>query len=378
MQFKNKLIVIASVISLFFSLKTNAQDTTKIVNKGDKVAGLIETVFKYAPIPYVGYSTETDIIFGIAKYNAFKIRSKQLPDSLIQPSHVMLFGYYTLEKQYKIESTIDLMFGANKFISSLDVMLVDYPSYYFGIGNDTKEEDKFLMDFKSIRFIPSFDYNFYKKNYIGASILFENYLNVSPVTPDSTHTPEMFEENEGIQSGIGIRYVREARDNRIRCKNGSYIYTAFNVYTKYLGSNFNYNALTVDLRKYITPIPQLTIAGQLYSEMKTGDVPIQSMALLGGTERMRGIYENRYRDKTLIFAQTELRFPIVWIISGAAFAGMGQVAPTYGNLKMSGFKYGYGGGLRLQVDKKTDSVLRFDVSFRKDGHSIFIGFNEAF
>jgi len=42
------------------------------------------------------------------------------------------------------------------------------------------------------------------------------------------------------------------------------------------------------MRKYITPIPQLTIAGQFYSEIKTGDVPIQSMAVLGGTERMRG------------------------------------------------------------------------------------------
>lgn len=93
---------------------------------------------------------------------------------------------------------------------------------------------------------------------------------------------------------------------------------------------------------------------------------------------MRGIYENRYRDKTLSMAQLELRFPIIWIISGVSFFGMGQVAPTYGDFTMDGFKYGYGAGLRLLIDEKTSSVLRFDISFRKDGYSIFVGFNEAF
>jgi len=42
------------------------------------------------------------------------------------------------------------------------------------------------------------------------------------------------------------------------------------------------------------------------------------------------------------------------------------------------FKYGYGTGFRVLIDKATDSVLRFDWSFRKGGHGSFIGFNEAF
>ncbi|RLD40429.1 MAG: hypothetical protein DRI86_15260 [Bacteroidetes bacterium] len=49
-----------------------------------------------------------------------------------------------------------------------------------------------------------------------------------------------------------------------------------------------------------------------------------------------------------------------------------------GDFKMDGFKFGYGAGLRLLIDEATSSVLRFNISFREDGHSIFIGFNEAF
>lgn len=241
-------------------------------------------------------------------------------------------------------------------------MLVDYPSYFWGIGNDTKEEDKILVDFRNIRIIGSFDYNIYKKMYVGGSYTLNNYLDIKPVN-DSLYIDNEYAANEGVQSGLGIRFFRESRDNRIRARKGSYINVTYDIYGKYIGSDFNYTALTMDSRKFVTPIPQLTIAGQFFSEMKTGDVPIQSMAVVGGTERMRGIYENRYRDKTVVMGQVELRFPIVWIVSGVVYGGMGQVAPTYANMKMNSFKYGYGTGFRVLIDKATDSVLRFDWSF---------------
>ncbi len=354
------------------------KDSTSTPQKEDKVAKIIEKVFKYAPLPFAGYSTETSTVFGITKYNGFKIKSSILPDSLIQPSSVLLYGYYTMNKQYKVYANIDLMHGDNRFNSKLEFLLLDYPSLYFGIGNNTSEDNEVLIDFKNIMFSPSFDYNFYEKMYIGGKYTFNNFINVKPVEEDSLIRDKNITDNEGIQSGLGLRFIREKRDNRIRAKHGSYIFASFDIYSHILGSEHNYTSFLMDLRKYYTPIPQLTIAGQFYTEIKGGDVPIQSMAVLGGTERMRGIYENRYRDKTVSMAQIELRFPIIWIISGTAFTGMGQVAPSYGNFKIDGFKYGYGAGLRLLIDEATSSVLRFDISFREDGHSIFIGFNEAF
>jgi len=355
-----------------------AKDSTITPQKEDKVAKIIEKVFKYAPLPFAGYSTETSTVFGITKYNGFKIKSSILPDSLIQPSSVLLYGYYTMNKQYKVYANIDLMHGDNKFNSKFEFLLLDYPSLYFGIGNNTSEDDEVLIDFKNIMVSPSFDYNFYEKMYIGGKYTFNNFINVKPVEDDSLIRDKNITDNEGIQSGLGLRFIREKRDNRIRARNGSYIFASFDVYSHILGSEHNYTSFLMDLRKYYTPIPQLTIAGQFYTEIKGGDVPIQSMAVLGGTERMRGIYENRYRDKTVSMAQIEFRFPIIWIVSGTAFTGIGQVAPSYGDFKMDGFKYGYGAGLRLLIDEATSSVLRFDISFREGGHSIFIGFNEAF
>jgi len=377
-----KLIIlfflVAALYNVAYSQDSNNTDTTQSVKKGDKIAKTIEKVFKYSPIPFAGYSTETSTVVGITKYNGFKIKSDKLADSLIQPSSVMVYAYYTMNKQYKIYANIDLMHGDNKYNSKIEFLLLDYPSLYFGIGDNTTEDKEVLIDFKNLMISPSFDYNFYENMYIGAKYTFNNYIEVKPLEEDTFIRDELITDNEGIQSGLGLRFIREKRDNRIRAKSGSYTFVSFDVYSDIIGSTHDYSSLVIDLRKYITPIPQLTIAGQFYSEIKAGDVPIQSMAVLGGTERMRGIYENRYRDKTVSMAQVELRFPIFWIISGAAFWGMGQVAPTYGDFVMDGFKYGYGGGLRILIDEATSSVIRFDLSFREDGHSIFVGFNEAF
>ena len=375
-----RLIFIFLVLFAQVGFSQNAKnntDTASVQNE-DKVAKFIEKAFKYAPLPFVGYSTETSTIFGITKYNAFKIKSKNLNDSLIQPSSILLYGYYTGNKQYKVDLNIDLMHGDNKYNSKFDFLILNYPSLYFGIGNSTSENGQILIDFKNILVSPSFDYNFYEQMYVGVKYTYNNFIDVKPVGEDTLLRDKHIADNEGVQSGFGFRFIREKRDNRIRAKKGSYIFMSYDMYGKALGSEHSYNSFILDARKYTTPIPQLTIAGQFYSEYKTGNVPIQSMAVLGGTERMRGIYENRYRDKTVLMSQLELRFPIVWIIGGAVFGGLGQVGPSFNDYKFDEFKYGYGAGLRLLIDEKTSSVLRFDVSFREGGYSIFVGFNEAF
>jgi len=355
-----------------------ANDSTENKSFAEKTQNFIEKAFKYAPLPFGGYATETSWVLGITKYNAFRLKSNILDDSLIQPSSILAYFYFTGEHQYKFYLDADLMHHSNKLNSKFEFLFLDYPSLFFGLGNDNELDSGYLVDYKNLLFSPSFFYNVYEKFYIGGKYTFNNFIDVKNVNSISPIEDSIIQSNEGIQSGLGVHLYREARDNRIRANNGSYLNLSYDYYASFLGSEFDYGVLILDYRKYYTPIPQLTIAGQLYTELTHGDIPIQSMPVVGGAYRMRGIYEARYRNNQMLMTQLELRFPILWIISGAAFGGIGQVAPNITDFKFNQFHYGYGAGLRLLIDEATSSVLRFDFSFDKDGHSIFIGFNEAF
>ena len=101
------------------------------------------------------------------------------------------------------------------------------------------------------------------------------------------------------------------------------------------------------------------------------------LAALGGSARMRGYYEGRYRDKNLIETQIELRQHI-WRRNGiAVWVGAGNVFPSF-----SGFKWGltlpnYGIGYRWEFKNRVN--VRLDYGFGKKGQSGFLfNINEAF
>jgi outer membrane protein assembly factor BamA len=181
-----------------------------------------------------------------------------------------------------------------------------------------------------------------------------------------------------MQSGIGVKIQNEGRDNRLNAKKGFYVDASYQVFRKALGSEFNFEYFQTDIRYYNTPYKKITIASQIRTEAKNGDVPVQSLSQLGGDFAMRGTYRGRYRDLVAVDTQLELRFPIFWIFGGTIFNSLGQVAPSYKDLSFNAFHYNYGFGLRLKVDSVHDINLRFDYGISKDQTYFIVNFAEAF
>jgi outer membrane protein assembly factor BamA len=306
--------------------------------------------------------------------------TKDQHDESIQPSRIMAVVYLTLNKQYKAFVTSDLIFGKNKYESFTELMFIDFPNFYYGIGDDTKLEDECWVETENLSLEQAFGYKFNKNWYIGIKYHYNNYYKVDSVANTEVCTFDFsgLEQNRGVQSGIGFKISRETRDNRLNARKGSFLLFEFLNYGKWIGSKFEYNSMVFDYRKFITPKKWLTIAGQIYAEAKPGNVPIQSLALMGGDNRMRGVYIGRFRDKTMIEGQIELRFPIYWIFSGTLFSGLGEVAPKLRNYTLQGIKWTYGAGLRLNVNQATRSNVRFDIGFFEHKPLFFFNFTEAF
>ena len=327
------------------------------------------------------YSSETDWLIGITKINSFRMGTKNQNDSTIQPSEVTAMAYFTLNKQYKVMATADLMFAQNKYKSFTQIQFVDFPNYYFGIGDDTQLSDECLVVAEHISFEQSFEIRLNKYWHAGIKYHYINYLKVDTVSSNESCNQDIvtnIDKNEGTQSGIGIKINRETRDNRFNAKRGSMVYFEYMYYGKLIGSKFEYHSLIFDYRKFISPLKWLTIGGQFYAEAKFGDIPVQSLSLMGGDNRMRGVYIGRFRDKTMMEGQIEARFPIYWIFSGTLFTGLGEVAPKLSDYSLQGIKWTYGAGLRICVNQATRSNIRLDIGFFEHHPLFFFTFSEAF
>ena len=110
----------------------------------------------------------------------------------------------------------------------------------------------------------------------------------------------------------------------------------------------------------------------------TGDPPFYRLPNIGGISVLRGLYDGRFRDKTMAAVQAEYRFPIWKIVGGAVFAGVGEVAERPADLSLADLKLAGGLGLRVTLDPKERINLRIDLGFSHYGIFPIVVITEAF
>lgn len=363
-----------------FQSTTNTVNYFKVKNKLDDVNNFMQWYLKYFPFPYASYSNETSWLFGLSKYNAFRLKSHGKIDSMTQASSVTCFLYATFNRQYKIVLESNFMFYKNNYNWKTTLAYVDYPLEFFGVGNETKLENQKTLITTDWQMSMYFLFRTWKKWYLGPLFDIYNYQKVK-LAEDEVPLPNYNTNADhvlGTQSGLGLKIIMEGRDNRLNAKKGYYVETSYQLFREFIGSQYNYDAFYADFRYYVPLHKKVTLASQVHTESKVGEVPIQSIALLGGDYFMRGTYRGRYRDNVLLDAQMELRFPIYWIIGGVVFGSTGQVAPAYDQLYLDGYHFNYGAGLRLTMDSEHDVNLRFDIGRSSDQTIFIVNVSEAF
>jgi len=140
-------------------------------------------------------------------------------------------------------------------------------------------------------------------------------------------------------------------------------------FVKALKSDYKFNLISFDIRKYVSVFDSHVLAFQTYNTFISGTPPFQMLAMLGGSYWMRGYYFGRYRDKNMITFQTEYRFPLFWRFGAVGFAGFGDVAGKIDKFQLNEFKYTYGIGFRFMFDSQERINARLDIGFGKGGNS---------
>lgn len=332
---------------------------------------------RIVPIPLLIYSPETSFGFGLSAQYLFRFKNT---DSTSNLSVTGLTVMYTLKKQFIIHPNWDLFFNNQTYRFTGDFLYQRYPDSFYGIGNNTRRSDQERYTTKYILLKARATRRVVQDLYLGLQYRLEYMFD------PEYKAGGLFENNDipgeaGFRaSGVGVAIIYDSRDNTMYPFHGYYITVSNHFYRDWLGSTVEFDNVKLDARLYFNPGKgSHIIALNGYMELNNGDPPFMMLSKLGGEQIMRGHFYGRYRERQILAAQLEYRFPIWWRFIGVAFTGVGDVAHTFNDFALNDLKYSFGGGLRFTLDSKERINVRFDAAFGLHGaRGFYFGIGEAF
>lgn len=332
---------------------------------------------KFIAYPTIAYAPETKWEFGASAIYVYYANR----DTTNRLSEINAFTFITLEKQYGLWMDHALYSDKSLWFFLGRIRLQQFPLLYFGMGPDTDGEELAQIDAGSINIRERVLRRVKGSLYLGLETDYQRLSSVefNRISERPFETPEGLRKYNNLGLGIGLVY--DNRHNVLNVREGFFGETGFLRYDDKWGSDFSFTSYFFDARYYVSTTKNQVLASQIYFSEVDGLAPFNQLSLMGGETLMRGYYLGRYRDQTLLAAQSEYRF-LPFSFSkrwgAAAFIGVGTVSDGVRALDMSKLKVAGGTGVRFLIFKSKDIFTRFDVAVSEDGLGYYFFIGEAF
>lgn len=328
-------------------------------------------------LPVILYMPETKLGGGVGGLITYR-PAKSAPTE--RPSSLYFYAIYTQLKQFSTQWEPEFYFQKEKYLLRSKILFEKYPDKFWGIGGDTLNDAEEDFTPRTFSVETSFQTRILaeQKLYAGIQYLFETYKMLETDPEKSLDQGQYLGSTGATSSGLGFILNWDTRDNIFTPKRGNYWQLITSFHRKFLGSDFNYTTLKLDLRKFFPITATHVLAFQALFQSATGAVPFKSYTKLGGDSIMRGYYSGRYRDRYLMAFQGEYRLPVWWRFGLVGFAGLGNVADKIGHLSSGEFKYSVGLGIRFLVVPKEGTNLRLDFAWGKGTSGFYFTARESF
>jgi hypothetical protein len=331
-------------------------------------------------LPLLYYTPDTRFAYGAA--GVYYFSTAKLVDENPHPtrlSYVRILGDYTQNKQFDLWTNWNIFTDQEKWLFKGDLRYRRFPDSFYGIGNDTKDEDreKYSYDYYSIKAL--FMRRIGEHTFAGFDLLHENEYNFSYDDPEGSLALNQVEgARGGIGSAVGSVITFDSRDNVVNAFKGQYAQFSAYFFLPELASDFDFVFLDAVYNTYHELSPGHVLATNAVAQFNFGGVPFLDQAKVGNDDLLRGYARNRFRDDHFVAGQAEYRFPLYKRLGAVAFAGIGDVFSRPDDLSLDLLKYSYGGGLRFTINKKERLNIRFDYGFGRDENAFYIMVTEAF
>ncbi len=326
--------------------------------------------------PVLTRSIETSWSFGVAGTSTFRLAKT---DSLSRTSNLQTILLYSLKKQLVAAINGAQYFKNELYILNEQISFSSFPDKFWGLGNQAPHQAEESYDFQQFYTYLHLMRKMGKGMFIGGLYEYQNLLETNYKAGGIFDQQQVVGRNGYHISGLGMSFTFDTRNNAFAPNRGNFAQIYFNHFSPLFGSNHRYTNIVIDLRKYMAVRKNGVLALQAYSFNNTGnDVPLRSLATLGGMNSMRGYYDGRYRDKNQLVFQAEFRQQLHKRFGMVAFGNFGDVSHNL-SYKFADLKYSFGAGLRYALNKAEKLNIRLDYGIGPDkNHGFYFELGEAF
>ncbi|QJW92262.1 BamA/TamA family outer membrane protein [Spirosoma taeanense] len=329
-------------------------------------------------LPIIARSIETDWSLGLAGSFTFRF---DRADTVTRTSNNQALVLYSLRRQFIAAVNGTTYLPGERYILNHQLSFSYFPDKFWGLGKDSPEQNEEAYTFRQYYLYLHLQRRLQDRFFAGLIYEFQRVLDVDYQPGGLLDQLDVPGRDPYQVSGTGLSLTYDSRNNAFAPDRGGFLQIYVSHFTPLVGSDFRYTNYVVDFRRFIRVYRQQILAIQAYGFFNSGEVPLRSLASLGGSNSMRGFYDGRYRSKNQVVAQVEYRVPLFWRIGAVGFMGVGNVGNYVRELNLRQLKYSYGGGIRVALNRRERINLRIDYGWgRGQGTSngLYFQLGEAF
>jgi hypothetical protein len=239
---------------------------------------------------------------------------------------------------------------SGRYIDAVDVR-------FYGVGNDSRKDDLTRFGYRPTSGGVGLDFG-------GKHVSLESGVELLGIQTSSGRTAPSIEDNfsPSVTPGLGVTrfdYVNSRAEVAIDWRKplgysgrGGLYRVQFNDYRELNDDIYSFKSVEAELLQLIPLLRAnwviaLRGLGTVADSNSDGVVPFFMLPSLGGGSTLRGYPDFRFRDRTRLLINAELRWTPARFLDMAVFYDTGKVAGDYRDLDLHGLKNSYGIGLRL-------------------------------
>ncbi|MDB5087285.1 MAG: hypothetical protein JWR09_1279 [Mucilaginibacter sp.] len=333
--------------------------------------------------PAIGYTLLSRFALVLSGNAVFKTG----PESRI--STIIASTSYTQNKQFTLPVQTSIWSKDNTYNFVGEYQYYKYPQSTYGLGSNSNIKNVDPMDYSYFKFYQTALRHITGDLYTGLGFIFDTHWNVSD-KGNANGNPSDYEvygkNSRTIASGLTFNILLDSRDNAINPLKGGYAALQYRDNYEFLGSSTPWRSLIIDLRKYFRfpensdNVLALWSYNWLILSGKPGYLDLPSTQWDSNSATGRGYIQGRFRGAQMVYLEGEYRFKITsnGLLGGVVYLN-GESFSAAPGTSLQRIQPGYGPGLRLKLNKTSNTNITIDYGFGRQGsNGLFIDVGEAF